>query len=55
MWPSATGSMVVLDQFLDDDSPLRGLPYANAVTTPERSWGPAGTAATFTAFLAVPR
>ena len=26
MWPSATGSMVVLDQFLDDDSPLQVCP-----------------------------
>ena len=31
MWSSATGSMVLLNQFLEDNSPLTTLTWTNAV------------------------
>ena len=55
MWPSATGSMVLLDQFLDDDSPFGILCAANAVNDAGEIVGYGWDGSNYSGFLAVPR
>jgi uncharacterized membrane protein len=55
MWPSATGAMVDLNQFLDDDSPFGILCVANAVNDAGEIVGYGWDGSNYTGFLAVPR
>lgn len=55
MWPSATGSMVVLDQFLDDSSPFGILCAADAVNDSGAIVGFGWDGTEWSAFLAVPQ
>ncbi len=55
MWSSATGSMVLLNQFLDDNSPLATLSSANAVNNFGEIVGFGYSAGFYRAFLAIPK
>ena len=55
MWSSATGSMVLLNQFLDDNSPLTTLSWANAVNNDGEIVGFGYAGPLHRAFLAIPK
>ena len=55
MWSSATGSMVLLNQFLDDNSPLTTLSSAQAVNNFGEIVGLGYTGPWYRAFLAIPK
>jgi hypothetical protein len=55
MWSSATGSMVLLNQFLDDNSPFRSLTCANAVNNHGEIVGFGYAGPQYRAFLAIPK
>ena len=55
MWSSATGSMVLLNQFLDDNLPLTTLSCANAVNNYGEIVGFGYAGPRYRAFLAIPK
>ncbi len=55
MWSSATGSMVLLNQFLDDNSPLTSLSWANAVNNYGEIVGFGYAGPLCRAFIAIPK